>query len=138
MAFLATKRHEIFELCKDYPKELLAYGFFTSADIHATKLICKTQERYNKLDDAIKLESDRILMKVALRTDHFMLALTAMHIVYVSLNALVGAEECKVIFDEEFMAMEDPNEDEEEPQQVDDIRQRRSSLGKPVRLSQKL
>lgn len=82
-------------------------------------------------------------MKVALRTDEFVLALTAMHIVYVSMNASTGAQECKIVFDEEFEAAKDAEEEEEDAvgEQHEDIRQRRSSVrrpSKPPRLSEKL
>lgn len=132
MAFQASKRHEIFELCEDYPKELLAFGFFTSEDFKTTKLICKTLKCYEKFAD--KKESDRLLMKVALRTDNFSLALTTMHIVYVSQNPVAGAKECGIVFNEEFMAAEDVEvEDEIVEPDPDDIRHRRRSSTKSTK-----
>jgi hypothetical protein len=46
-------------------------------------------------------------MKVAHRTDHFVLALTTMNILYISQDTTSGKEECKVIFNEAFMEIED-------------------------------
>lgn len=131
IAFQASKRKEIFELCQDFPKELLAFGFFSSADFKTTKLICKTLERYEQLPQH---DTDRILMKVALRTDHFTLALTTMNILYVSQDTMSGEKECKIVFDEVFMATEDILDPVEEN---GDIRQQRRSTRQSRRRSTK-
>lgn len=91
-------------MCQDFEKELLAFGFFSSGDFKTAKLICKTPQRYEQLPQH---DTDRILMKVAHKTDHFVLALTTMNILYVSQDTKSGKEECKVIFNDVFMESQD-------------------------------
>jgi len=113
MIFPAANRHEIFEICKDYPeKDLLAFGYFTAEgdEFDEHKLICKTTEKF----ESLPIDGDeRIIMKVAKRTSHMVLALTLAGPLYMSMNEKEGAKECAVIFDQQFQAANDVQEAEE-------------------------
>lgn len=108
MMFPASKQKEVLKVCNDFPKELLALGFFTSPDLRECKLICKTIEKYEKEPQN---NTDTIILKVAKRTSHFSLALVTLNPIYVSHNIEKGIEECAQIFDESF---EEANDEDEE------------------------
>lgn len=103
---LPSSRHqEVFELCNDYPRDILAVGFFKSENVNECKLICKTPEKFEQIKK--KEGNEKIIMKVAKRTSHFALALTTLSPLYVSQNTSEGAEECAKIFNEHFYETED-------------------------------
>lgn len=104
MIIPARKYRETFEVCKEYPDDLMAYGYFEGDNIDDLKLVCKTTERYEQLKRTGK---ENLVMKVAKRTSYFMLALTLLSPLYISLNTEDGAEECEKIFNDDFHATED-------------------------------
>lgn len=104
MTFPASRRIEFLEIAKDFESDLLAYGFFTGGSLDDCKLICKTPETYNQLQPN---DSEMIIVKVAKRTSHFALALTAIDPTHVSHDTKKGAEECQIVFNESFYEMED-------------------------------
>lgn len=109
MIFPASKYPDALEVSKKYPKELLAFGFYTGDDLEECQLICKSTEKY---EQGPKQDSDKIIMKVAKRTSHLLLALTTLDPMYVSHNTNEGVKECAKIFNESFEAHEDFEEAE--------------------------
>lgn len=104
MVFPASKHQDIFEMSKKFPDQILDFGFFKENARNGYDLISKTSQKYAK---KAQNENDKIIMKVAKRTSHFSLALTAMNPVYVSHNPAAGEKECKEVFNEYFRAYED-------------------------------
>lgn len=114
MVFPAWKRNEIFSLVEENMNDVLAHGFFTSGDLEDCKLICKTPQKYEELDNRSS-DVDVIILKVARQTSLMELTLSAMEPSYISQNPIKGAQECSAIFNESFNATEDtltkkPNE----------------------------
>lgn len=109
MIFPASKYPDALEVCKNYPKELLAFGFYTGDDLEDCQLVCKTTDKY---EQGSKQDSDKIVMKIAKRTSHLLLALTTLDPLYVSHNTDEGVKECAKIFDENFEAHDDYEEAE--------------------------
>lgn len=109
MMFPASKYSDALEVCKKYPKELLAFGFFTGDGLEDCQLVCKSTDKY---EQGSKQDSDKIVMKVAKRTSHLLLALTTLDPLYVSHNIDEGVMECAIIFNESFEAHEDNEEAE--------------------------
>lgn len=124
MILSTVKRHEIFKLCTNFSRELLAFGFFESDKLDECKIICKTNEKYEQLPKNV---DDRIIMKVAKRTSHFCLALTTMSPIYVSQNTTEGAVECAKIFNENFYAIEDLIETVKDENNVEEEKHQKSS-----------
>lgn len=104
MIIPASKHADALNLCKNYPKDLLEFGFFSGEDVEDYQLICKTTEKYEQGE---KQDSDMFVMKVAKRTSHLSLALLALDPLYVSHNTSEGAKECSAIFNENFYAHDD-------------------------------
>jgi len=48
IAFDAIKRRDVFEICDQYPEDILSYGFFTNTDLQSAQLIAKTSDAYYK------------------------------------------------------------------------------------------
>lgn len=85
---------------KKFPKELLEFGFFNGSRLSDMKLVCKEPKEYEDL----KKKPEKIVLKVAERTEHFSLALMSLDVQYVSHNTKKGAIDCALVFDEAFYA----------------------------------
>lgn len=120
MIFPASQHKEVLKSCNDFPEQLLDFGFFADesreTDISGKNihLICKAAEKYEQLPQS---DNDKIMMKVAKRTSHLSLALTAMSPLHVSHNVKEGEMECSKIFNEHFYAFQDTVEESSEEEE---------------------
>lgn len=100
MVFPAAQYADILETSKQFPKELLEFGFFNGSELRNMTLVCKDPKEYEQL----KKKPEKVVLKVAERTCHFSLALVSMDVEYVSHNPEKGAVDCALVFNEAFYA----------------------------------
>lgn len=100
MVFPANQYADILETAKQFPKELLEFGFFNGSRLSDMKLVCKEPKEYEDL----KKKPEKIVLKVAERTEHFSLALVSKDLEFVSHNTKKGAIDCALVFNEAFYA----------------------------------
>lgn len=105
MVFPAAQYADILETCKNFPKELLEFGFFNGNELSDMRLVCKKPKEY----EALQKKPEKMVLKVAKRSSHFSLALVSMDVQYVSFNPERGAVDCAIVFNEAFHAKKDEN-----------------------------
>ena len=90
-------------MSKNFPKDILAFGFFTGSNLNDMKLVCKTVAKY----DEQQKKPEKLILKVAEVTCNSSLALAMLYPSYVSFNTTKGEEECAKVFNEAFYAPEE-------------------------------
>ncbi|KAG5685099.1 hypothetical protein PVAND_014300 [Polypedilum vanderplanki] len=106
--FDAYKRHNIFEICKEFAEDILSYGYFNSEDIGSCTLLAKTTEKYDTLKPTV---NDKLMMKIAKMRSDIVKKLSAMGPCYVSKNTIDGKTDCDRLFPPDYNV---PEEEEQE------------------------
>lgn len=118
MILPASERHRALEVSESFPGDLRAFGFFEGENFEDFSLVCKTVEMYEKLPT--KSGNEKIILKVARKTSKLLLSLMPLYPVHVSLNVKEGEEECSIIFNDNFYATKEENDDEDEDEKDED------------------
>ncbi|XP_063708879.1 uncharacterized protein LOC134837434 [Culicoides brevitarsis] len=107
--FDAYKKREITDLCKEYQKDVLALGYFSSGDPDNTELLAKNIDKYN---DRKPAPTDKLVIKLAKVNSNAVLAFNELGPCYISQNAVDGLHECAKFFPKGYV-QDDEEEDDE-------------------------
>lgn len=122
MIYDAFKRADIMEVYHKFKPFMLAYGYFTTEDPHATELIANTTDSYLKKKPLI---TDKLVLKVTKGSSEALTALRELGPLYCSKNTVIGHTECLLFFPEGYTNLEEGEGVEEEVVEVSKKKKKR-------------
>ncbi|KAH9641509.1 hypothetical protein HF086_017845 [Spodoptera exigua] len=95
--FTIDKRHDVQEVTKQYPSEILNMGVFVGEDPYNAEHVAYTIKQYDKMDRPRRYH-DRLALMVSRKRSLPLLQLAGLNPVYISADVISGERECLAMF----------------------------------------